>query len=304
MARLFRLCIAAIAGVFVLVVCVCVLSFISTLFDARFGFGLIGFSPMVFLVLFFAVPLGCSLGMYLEDRRAYGPPTIPLWRILTAFLTSYMGIGLVFIILKNQWLGIVLRHYTGFIFTFCPPLAAMFFALIGYHLPSLFVRKVSMAQASAGEENNLYDKKQRISCEHRTVGKTFLGQILPLGILIVCVSLTFYLLVIPAGRESERAADFVKQCMVSINNDTDFYKNRSAQEAIQQIHSHRSMISGDYDITGERMPEFGQRYYYIVFDNTHKFEVFITGFQEFTLQGFYYDKTGYRSRGHSRVRND
>ena len=118
MGRLFRLYIAAIIGAFALSICVFVIGFGSGLFDALFGVGVIYLPTIGALIIFLAVPLGCSLGIYILDRKVYGAPTSPIWRVLASFLGGYAGLGLSYIVIP-----IILSHYShyeGFIITFLP----------------------------------------------------------------------------------------------------------------------------------------------------------------------------------------
>lgn len=227
--RLFWLYVASIVGAFVLSVCVFVIGFGSGLFDALFGVGVINLPTIGALSILMAVPLGCSLGIYILDRTVYGAPTSPIWRVLFAFLGGYAGLGLSYIVMP-----ILLSHYghyEGLIITFLPPFIVGFMSVIGYLLPGLFGRKESGMQTST----------------------VFFGRILPLGILMILVSVAFYLSVtwqkekIDAVKETERSIRFLGQFLSSINEGTDFYKNHSTEAVLQEIQTYRSKISKNYE---------------------------------------------------------
>ena len=224
--RLFSLYIAAVVGAFALSVCFWALSFLACLFYVP---------TLLCLVWLIGIPLGSTLGIYIQDKRKYELPTYLPWRISSAFLVSLFGVMMVLKVLPlygidiTDWLPPVFGKKIAIEFDL---LNGSFFSLIGYLLISLFGgRKGPELQTSA----------------------VFFRRILPLGILVILVSVAVYLSVtwqkekIDSVKETERSIRFLGQFLSSINEETDFYKNHSTETVLQEIQTYRSKISKNYD---------------------------------------------------------
>ena len=276
--RLFSLYIAAVVGAFALSICFWVLCFGSALV-----FGPIMYLPTLFyLILSVGIPLGSALGIYIQDKRKYKLPTYLFYRISTAFLFGIFCILLIRIwsdyvggigLLTHSLLG---RHEGSAILLL--PFVNAFFSLIGYHFISLFGRR------KAPESETL-----------PSIG--IFSRLLPLGILVALVAGAIYLSLswqkekIDAVKEMEKANKFVEQFLVSINNDTDFYKTHSSGPAMQSIQANRRLISSNYE-RRRHSSEKGWYEYYIIFDGGQLFLAGIdTSGREFIMREFRYDGT-------------
>ena len=291
--RLFRLYIAGFAGALALSVGVWVLCFGSGLFYACFGFGVIYLPTAINIVLFLTWPLGSALGMHFLDRRAYNLDSYHRWRVLVAFLLGVLSV--IFITTTCSVGGVYNQQIVSCSFRFLIPLllpfVIVFFSLIGYQLVGLF----------GGCKEPVLNKSPDVG---------IFSRVLPLGILMILVAVTFYLSVTrqkdekDATSEREKANRFVEQFLASVNRETDFYKTHSSESALQSIKTNRPLIGSKY----ERRPhssEKGWFEYYIIFDGTQLFLVRIdTSRNEFVMKEFRYDGTSKKMTWSDGVRLD
>jgi hypothetical protein len=134
--------------------------------------------------------------------------------------------------------------------------------------------------------------------------KMAVGALLGVPIYFVFIMIIYFVLGYSEVNLETKRTDFVKQCLTSINNGTDFYRNNSTEEAILQVQFYRSKISNNYEIIGYRMPEWCQYYYYIVFDKTNKFEIFVTSRPKLTLQRLFYDEKAVKNNLYTQQRSN
>jgi hypothetical protein len=239
------------------------------------------YTPTVFyLAIFLSIPLGGPLGMYFLDKLADKLPMYPIWRIVAGFLMGLAGITFIWLssqvaFLRDTLAGMIIFNLSPipFLFPFVIPL----FSLIGYQMVGLFENKSQKWESHVPIEegkNSINGYEGAFIAHHEEKRHVFTSQILPLGILVILVSATFYLIVTWPDPEIEavKATDFVKQFLASVNEETDFYEKHSKESAIQQIQYHRSLISNDYDIYRNKCTK-GWYEYYITFGNKHMFDI-------------------------------
>ena len=93
----------------------------------------------------------------------------------------------------------------------------------------------------------------------------------------------------PKPHMTENATEFFNKILLSINNETEFYKKYSTEQAIHEIQTYRSMITKN-DILAYRQVEgaWEHFYFYVVFDEKHVFEVHIDFERGFLVKSFKY----------------
>ena len=93
----------------------------------------------------------------------------------------------------------------------------------------------------------------------------------------------------PKPLKTGKATKFFRRIIASINNETDFYKERSDESAIEQIQANRSMINSNSILAYRHIEgEWEDFYFYVVFDEKHVFEVHVGSEKGFLVKSFEY----------------
>lgn len=261
---------------------------------------------MVYLMIFLAFPIGGTLGISYVDKRMLKREKSDKGKILGGFFIGVFGILLVFWIIPVIY-NIRLFDWFGPIFgegmdIFLFPFVAVFFSLIGYNSLGIFRKlfyKASTARFQGMDKKvkthvGMADKTDELpKLKWQIIGTPKFALI----ILSISILLIFLLIVCrPTPWKAERKARaFLEKVITSVNNDTDFYKKRSKENAVSDMEEHKTMISNNYII--EVFNNEGPYEYFVTFDEKYTFKVDINRSREgLILYKFYFipGKVGYR----------
>lgn len=248
-----------------------------------------------YLIMLLAMPLGASLGMLVVDKLIFKRGAQAIWRVVGAFLSSLLGIVLVWRILPLFGLKILdwvpLVHGVNIDFYLLPFVSGLF-ALCGYNAVDILSGCGSRGTTVRPSERNDVGDSQPTSpkgLERRTI----------VAILALCgISLAIFLAIVlrpTPWKAEEKARAFLEDVINSVNSGTDFYKKRSRQSAVSNIEEHKAMISNSYII--EVFNNEGPFEYFVTFDGKYTFKADVTKAQGgLLLHRFYFipGRVGYR----------
>ena len=144
---------------------------------------------IIYLIAFLALPLVCPLGMYFVDKLIYKSTIHSAWKILFGFLTSIFGVVFFMRILPFfgvntcDWIPVINGvDYADYVYSFI----AALFSLIGYKGVGLF------EYIKRNNRTKTDEKIEGLPPQNRRV---FIGQILPIIILLI-ISLLIFLIIV------------------------------------------------------------------------------------------------------------
>ena len=242
------------------------------------------------IICFLCLPIGSALGMYLLDRWIYEPPRHLIWRILVASLIGVGGFKLITICVTQSQKDILLSPLPSELFLH--PVIVAFFSLIGYLFVGLFEKGRSKGQSS---ENigNVADEDEDILLTRREKQKMLVIAIIFFGTLTLLTAIGYCIIFLPLSLSQEveaaGATNFFKQFLVSINNDTDFYKIHTDELPRTAIQKYRPMFSSNYTFSLEKSVK-GWYEYYVIYNEKNVFKVGIDASnRSFVVRDFTYN---------------
>ena len=256
--------------------------------EDKFGIAFVRLPGSFYLTFFLSVPLGCALGIYLVDRITKTAPKFRLWGIVLGLWAGLFGVALPTRIIPHigynfdEWLferlGVRIDELVSL-------LEAAIFALIGYNcirLIRLFFDRMHSVRYEKNEETTPKGRCRIITSN-------------TVAFVILCVSIvTIFLGIIYRSELFNKKAEtraFLEQVIVSINKDTDLYKQQfqKLSEIKQNPWQYLDQVSDKYTISLVDFNFDEGRYDYIVtFNGNMMFHVLVRacGGDELYLEEF------------------